>query len=516
MNLRAACLCLFAALALAAPALAKERRLALIIANETYSPAIGRLSKTHEDADNVGKALTAVGFTVDPVLDANSEQMDAAFTRFEKAINDAASSGDDVVAFFYASMHGAAAEVEGRDRNFLLPVGEEITTTGQLIRKAYRVDQLIQALGSSKAKAVFIVSDACRNNMAASFNKGGDKGFTAEPAGPGVLVAYATAPGSTTPDDGLFGRTLAAQLRVAGRKASYAMLETVESVAKQRGWDNQPFLQSGGLPETLCFNGCAAPPAADLQRQNAELKTLADSLTAKLQTVQFATQGFTRMSPFLRRLDRDFFAKVAPKAKPELIDVFVSRKDILARSGIDTPQRITHFLAQLAHESNDFTMLEERLTYTTDRLMQQWARQFPTREVAETYAGKAPAIANRIYANKMGNGDEASGDGWRYRGRGLIQLTGRANYKALGEKLGIDLITDPDQLTDPELALAVAAASWDSQLNALADLNDIAGITKRITGRSAYPNDTTANAARIADLAKPYADPPPATPGKPL
>lgn len=240
---------------------AQEARLALIIANEDYPAEIGRLTNTHEDAAVVETALTAAGFSVTKVLDANAADMGEALTNFELAINASAAEGNDVVAFFYGSMHGAAAEDNGATRNFLLPAREDIRSTGELIRKAVRMDQMISGLSATNAAAVLVVSDACRNNMATAFSKSTTKGFVAEKTRPGVLVAYATAPGSTTPDDGLFARVLSDELLAGGRKASYAMLETVEKVGRQRSFQGQPFLTSGGLPEWLCFNGCAGGAA---------------------------------------------------------------------------------------------------------------------------------------------------------------------------------------------------------------------------------------------------------------
>lgn len=251
----------FLGLALAFMALsaqAAEKRLALVMANQDYPDSIGRLSNTHNDAATVERALKAIGFQVNKLLDADAAGMEDAITAFELAIDREAADGDKVVAFVYASMHGAATEVDGRSRNFLLPAREEIATPGQLIRKGVRMDELIQSLSATQADAVLIVSDACRNELRQSFSKSTTKGWLPERAGTGVLVAFATPAGSTTPDDGLFAQVLAQELQEAGRKASFAMLEAVEEVAKRRSFDGQPVLTSGGLPDWLCFAGCDA------------------------------------------------------------------------------------------------------------------------------------------------------------------------------------------------------------------------------------------------------------------
>ncbi len=277
-------LCLFAAhIAFVDAAEAEEKRLALLMANEDYPRDVGRLSNTHNDAATVETALDSLGFSVTKVLDADASGMADAITDFELAIEAEAADGDNVVAFVYASMHGATASVEGRPRNFLLPAKEEIRTAGEVIRKGVRVDQLIQGLAASSAKAVIFVSDACRNELEQSYSKSTTKGFVPVQAGNGVVVAYATAPGSTTPDDGLFANVLARELRQEGRKASFSMLAAIEEVARQRTFDGQPFMTSGGLPDWFCFNEC---PSGQLLTENEAIalgQALSSQSLAKLQ-----------------------------------------------------------------------------------------------------------------------------------------------------------------------------------------------------------------------------------------
>lgn len=253
-----------AAMLLLWPASAEEKRLALIIANADYPPEIGRLLNTHKDAATVGAALTQTGFNVTTVLDANEDEMEEAIYEFEEAINAEAADGDEVIAFFYASMHGAAAEVNGRTRNFLLPANEEINSVGQLVRTGIRMDELLQGLSLTSAKAVMVISDACRNNMATSFSKSTTKGFVPEPTGPGMLIAYATAPGSTTPDDGLFAETLAEEIVKPGRRGTIAIVDAIDRISLKRSFDGQPYFNPGGLPEWFCFAACEAPDSAPL------------------------------------------------------------------------------------------------------------------------------------------------------------------------------------------------------------------------------------------------------------
>ena len=155
---------------------------------------------------------------------------------------------------------------------------------------------------------------------------------------------------------------------------------------------------------------------------------------------------------------------------------------------INTSLRLAAFAAQLAHESGDLTQWLENLNYSSSRLLTVWPTRFNS-QVASEYAGNPVKIANRVYANRMGNGDESSGDGWRYRGRGPIQLTGRANYKAAGDALNLDLEDNPDQVATPEVGLRVAAWYWkDRGCNDLADARNFREITRRINGgMNGYP-----------------------------
>lgn len=156
---------------------------------------------------------------------------------------------------------------------------------------------------------------------------------------------------------------------------------------------------------------------------------------------------------------------------------------VLPKFGIDTPLRKAHFLAQVAHESGALQYSQENLNYSAEALRRVFGKYFPTIELAKAYAHKPEKIANRVYANRMGNGNEASGDGWKFRGRGLIQLTGKENYQKFGADNGIDCVKNPDMLLQPEWAIASAGWFWKKRnLNAYADANDIVMVTKRING----------------------------------
>lgn len=153
---------------------------------------------------------------------------------------------------------------------------------------------------------------------------------------------------------------------------------------------------------------------------------------------------------------------------------------------INTPQRIAAFVAQCAHESANFMILTENLNYRWQSLRKVFPKYFPTDELAQEYASKPnkqEAIANRIYASRMGNGDEASGDGYRYRGRGLIQLTGKQNYSWFAASIEISVEEAAEYLQTFEGAAQSACWFWETnKLNQWADADDILTLTKKING----------------------------------
>lgn len=152
----------------------------------------------------------------------------------------------------------------------------------------------------------------------------------------------------------------------------------------------------------------------------------------------------------------------------------------MERHGITTPRRAAHFLAQIGHESASLSRLEENLDYSAARLREVFPSRFDA-TTARAYARQPERIANRVYANRMGNGDEASGDGWTYRGRGPIQLTGRANYRRMARITGLPLEAQPALAAEVAAGALIAAAWWqDAGLNTLADTGDILDVSRRV------------------------------------
>lgn len=157
---------------------------------------------------------------------------------------------------------------------------------------------------------------------------------------------------------------------------------------------------------------------------------------------------------------------------------------VLPRYEITTAARVAAFLAQCGHESADFTILQENLNYSAKGLHATWPKRFPSEAEAAPYNRNPEAIANKVYASRMGNGDEHSGDGWKYRGRGAIQLTGHDNYAAFAKDMGYETTEDCIPYLET-LEGAIESACWfwwKNNLNQWADSGDMKTLTKRING----------------------------------
>jgi putative chitinase len=160
--------------------------------------------------------------------------------------------------------------------------------------------------------------------------------------------------------------------------------------------------------------------------------------------------------------------------------------DTASKFNINTPLRLAHFLAQCGHESGGFKVTSENLNYSAKGLMGIFKKYFPTQALAEAYQRQPQKIANKVYASRMDNGTESSGDGFKFRGRGYIQLTGRANYTAFGKAINEDIANNPDVVSG-KYALLSAAWFWSKNgLNTLADGGSsdqvVTSITKRVNG----------------------------------
>ena len=173
----------------------------------------------------------------------------------------------------------------------------------------------------------------------------------------------------------------------------------------------------------------------------------------------------------------------------------------LIPAGIGTELRLAHFLAQTATETQGYQYLVEKLNYTAAALMALWPDLFPAERSTRGYAGNPEAPALKVYSNRMGNGPPASGDGWDFRGRGLIQLTGRNNYTAREAESGVPLLTMPDLAADPGMSVRLACLYWTSRaINAAADADDIKAVRRLVNGGSNGLEDAKIHLARAKKI----------------
>lgn len=174
-------------------------------------------------------------------------------------------------------------------------------------------------------------------------------------------------------------------------------------------------------------------------------------------------------------------------------------EETFAKYDISTPKRQAAFIGQSAHESANFKVLQENLNYSAEGLMKTWPSRFPTKEIADQYARQPSKIAGKVYNGRMGNTNEE--EAAKYLGRGLIQLTGKENYAHCGNSIGVDLIGNPDLLTDPQYAALSAGWFWNKKgLNSLADAGDIDTMTKRINGGTHGLDDRKAKIAKAEQV----------------
>jgi putative chitinase len=181
----------------------------------------------------------------------------------------------------------------------------------------------------------------------------------------------------------------------------------------------------------------------------------------------------------------DLLKHMCPHTKSSILEGYVEPLNTVAEYYEMTanPARLAGFLAQVAHESGGFTAVKENLNYSAKGLMGTFKKYFPDEATAKAYERQPQKIANKVYANRMNNGDEASGDGYRFCGRGLIQLTGRANYTKFANDLGMSIEDTIAYLETPNGAVASAGWFWDNNnLNQYCDSGDFVTLTKRING----------------------------------
>jgi putative chitinase len=176
-------------------------------------------------------------------------------------------------------------------------------------------------------------------------------------------------------------------------------------------------------------------------------------------------------------------AMAAVNADKAVLADILDNQDRLPDFGVDTPKKIAHFLSQVGSESGGFAIAIENMFYTAKRLMVVWPSRFKTLEKAQEYEKNPQKLANFVYANRMGNGDSASGDGFRYRGRGLLQLTGRSMYKGVGAAANLPLEEHPEIAEHAPNALVIAGGAWKFDgVDKLSENATVEAYTQKING----------------------------------
>lgn len=203
------------------------------------------------------------------------------------------------------------------------------------------------------------------------------------------------------------------------------------------------------------------------------------------------------------RVTLELLKALCPKTKESVLALYTEPLHEVAEyyDMYDNPHRVAGFLAQVAHESGGFNFVKENLNYSAKGLVGTFKKYFPSEDVAKPYERQPEKIANRVYANRMSNGDEASGDGYRFCGRGLIQLTGRANYTKFAADLGISIEETVAYLETPQGAVSSAGWFWDNNnLNQYCDSDDFVTLTKRINGGTIGLEDRKHHYHLVLDL----------------
>ncbi len=288
-----------------------EERLALLIANEAYEDAVGRLERPHEDAEQIEAALRSVGFETRMVRDATrAGLLDAAFD-FAQRLRDA---GDGAVGFVYYAGHGAAAEEAGARRNYFIPSDARASdpargfTERDLRRDGVAVDRVIDelsdAVNAANGASVFIVTDACRNTLRGMRGVGeGTRGFAPVQSPGGLFLAYATTDGAEAPDDGVYAEALADQITRSGQYASRAFSLAARAVAAERGYGSRRPVVSDALNQDVCFVSCPG--------EHAGLTDDREQLAAGAFSLALASDTVYSWELFLRTYADTSFAEVA-------------------------------------------------------------------------------------------------------------------------------------------------------------------------------------------------------------
>ena len=441
-------------------------RIALIIGNGSYAfsdPLPNALSDARKLADKLDK----LGFAVEPdTFDLDQDKLVERIGAFGDKLR---TSGPNVVGFFYYAGH-AAQDAFGV--NYLLPVSAKARTPAEIRNEGTAVQSLLQAMEDANNPINIVVLDACRDWYKDDRRPEDPKGLHDMGLHASMLIAYATRADDTASEG-------------TGLDSSPFSRRLIEAMDKQ---PSDPIVLLFDDVKTLVYSDTDAgqyPLLVDGLTVSGRW-SLTSGVLATVADKPDPAGASGPLPPFLAGLDRarlvTFF-----RGQESLADTLLAGRDIIQKYEITTPDRLAYFLASIGYETGGFAFSEERFGYSAARLRQLYPRKVTSDALARRIAGNPEMVANVIYGNQLGNGPPESGDGWRYRGRGLFGffITGRANYAKFGKLVGVDLIASPDVVNDPVVGLAVAAALWfDAKANRGADEDDMRLVKKQLrTGR---------------------------------
>lgn len=440
-------------------------RLALIIGNGTYAYN-DSLPNALSDAKKLADKLGSMGFAVESnTIDLGQERLHQTVLAFGDKLR---ASGQNTIGFFYYSGH-AAQDTFGV--NYLLPVDAKAQTPNAVRLVGTPLQLLIKAMEDTNNPINIIVLDACRDwfRHDRPRDQKDPRGLHDMGLHSSLLIAYATRSNDTAREGGNadsspYSRRL---LEALDQQANDPIVLLLDDV-KGRVYSDTDAGQYPLLVDGLTVSG----------RWSMGSSVLSDVPDRPQPSgVQVATASF------LAQLDKQ---KLMPffRNKETFVDALLARRDVLARYEINTSTRLAYFLASIAHETGGFQLQEERFGFSAVALQKRWPREVVNQQVAANLAKQQPdVVASFVYANRFENGPAASRDGWNYRGRGLLFIVGKSNYRKYGDMIGVDLVGSPDLANDLGIGYSVAAAIWFSvKSNEAADADDLKTATIRFRG----------------------------------
>ena len=396
-------------------------------------------------------------------------------------------SGPNVVGFFYYAGH-AAQDAFGV--NYLLPVTAKARTPAEIRTEGTAVQSLLQAMEDANNPINIVVLDACRDWYKDDRRPEDPKGLHDMGLHASTLIAYATRAGDTASEG-------------AGLDSSPFSRRLIEAMDKQPG---DPIVLLFDDVKTLVYSDTDAAqyPLLVNGLTVSGRWSLTSGVLATVPDKPDPAGASGPLPPFLAGLDRDRLV-VFFRGRESLADTLMAGRDVLQKYEITTPDRLAFFLASIGFETGGFAFSEEKFGYSAARLRSLYPRKVTSEALARSIAGKPEMVANTVYGNQFGNGPPESGDGWRYRGRGLFGffITGRDNYAKFGRLVGVDLVASPDLVNDPVIGFAVAAALWfDAGANRGADADDFKLVKKQLRTGRASPGELAALAVWLAQARK--------------